>query len=52
MIPGHYYLSMVVPPIEKWPFLAAGMTAALIIGYLFVKGVLAYDRWCTSTGRF
>ena len=52
MIPGHIYLSAVVPPFEKWPFVIAGMVVAMIIGYLFVKGLLAYDKWRTATGRF
>jgi len=45
MIPGHQYISMVVPPASK-----IGLAVALgvifgVCAYLAVKGILVYIEW-------
>ena len=33
MIPGHPYLSMIVPPVDKWPFVGLALILIIAIPY-------------------
>lgn len=50
MIPGHNYLSLVVPPIERLPIAAILLIGGIVCAYLFVRGVLAYAKWHDARG--
>lgn len=50
MIPGHPYLGLVVPPVERLPFAVGLGVVAAVMGYLLVRGLIAYAAWREQHG--
>lgn len=48
MIPGHPYLSMIVPPEERLAVAGLLILVAAIASYLMVKGIIRYADWKNS----
>jgi hypothetical protein len=45
MIPGHPYLSMIVPPEERIMVAGLLILVAAVVSYLMVKGIIRYADW-------
>jgi hypothetical protein len=45
MIPGHIYLSAVIPPSDRLPEAGVLVIAAVVLSYLMVKGLIYYAEW-------
>ncbi len=48
MIPGHPYLSTVIPPEERMVYAAILITCAFALSYLVVRGIIRYADWRNS----
>jgi len=48
MIPGHIYLSQVIPPDEKIALAVLLIASAVFLSYLMVRGIIQYAEWRNS----